>query len=497
MNTFGDMYDSWLPILLTGGFVAIIPAMFLFRRRQVAHQMSPVEAGSSDPEIIIVGSGILGSALAYVLGCDGRRVVVFERDLKEPDRIVGELLQPGGRNALIKLGLEECTESLDAHTVKGYVIHDLKSKAEVLIPYPKDDNVGTTGRAFHHGRFVMALRKAAMAQKSVTYIEGTVSKLIEEKGVVTGVTYKEKDSDEVKTYQAPLTVVADGCFSRFRKDLVTTKPAVKSHFVGLLMHNCPQRVGNHAELVLADPSPVLIYQISSDKTRVLVDIRGDMPKDLKEHLAENVYHQLPEHLQQPFMDALSNDRIRSMPNSFLPPAAIEKPGVLLLGDAFNMRHPLTGGGMSVALNDVVIWRQLLKEIPDMRDIGALLRAQREFNVSRKQSHSFVVNILAQALYELFAADDDHLKSLKGACFEYFKLGGQCVDGPVGLLSVLNPKPHVLIGHFFAVALYAVYFSFRSEKWYAIHRSIVKSTGIFYKACAVIFPLMWSEFRTLL
>ena len=27
---------------------------------------------------------------------DGRRVHVIERDLSEPDRIVGELLQPGG-----------------------------------------------------------------------------------------------------------------------------------------------------------------------------------------------------------------------------------------------------------------------------------------------------------------------------------------------------------------------------------------------------------------
>jgi 2-polyprenyl-6-methoxyphenol hydroxylase-like FAD-dependent oxidoreductase len=29
------------------------------------------------------------------------------------------------------------------------------------------------------------------------------------------------------------------------------------------------------------------------------------------------------------------------------------PGAVLLGDAFNMRHPLTGGGMTVAFSDVV------------------------------------------------------------------------------------------------------------------------------------------------
>lgn len=49
------------------------------------------------------------------------------------------------------------------------------------------------------------------------------------------------------------------------------------------------------------------------------------------------------------------------------------PGVLLLGDAYNMRHPLTGGGMSVALNDVLIWRSLMKNIPDLYDNTAMLQ----------------------------------------------------------------------------------------------------------------------------
>lgn len=59
-----------------------------------------------DADVAIIGSGILGSALAATLAKDGRRVTVIERDLKEPDRIVGELLQPGGRQALHELGLE-------------------------------------------------------------------------------------------------------------------------------------------------------------------------------------------------------------------------------------------------------------------------------------------------------------------------------------------------------------------------------------------------------
>ncbi|KAL8578167.1 hypothetical protein ACOMHN_051722 [Nucella lapillus] len=451
----------------------------------------------NDSEIIIIGSGVAGSALATVLSRDGRRVTVIERDLKEPDRIVGELLQPGGLDALEKLGLKDCVEGFDAHTVKGYVIHDLETTTQVHIPYPEKEKKQKVGKAFHHGRFIMALRQTAMQEKNVHYIEGTATQLIEDNGVVVGVQYRQKNWEEKQKVFAPLTIVVDGCFSKFRKELVKEPVKVTSYFVGALMRNCPQAKANHAELVLTSPSPVLIYQISSSDTRVLVDIRGNMPRDLKGHLMEHVLPQLPEHMKDPFQDSVENGRVRSMPNSFLPPSPLERPGVLVLGDAFNMRHPLTGGGMSVALNDVAIWRDLLRPIPDLTRYEEVLGALRVFHLRRKHNHSFVVNVLAQALYELFAANNEHLQSLKRACFEYFKLGGRCVSGPVGLLSVLSPRPHILIGHFFAVALYAVMSVVRSEQVWGLHRALYRSVMIFVSALHVIVPLVWSEVKSLL
>ena len=88
-------------------------------------------------------------------------------------------------------------------------------------------------------------------------------------------------------------MVADGCFSKFRKSLVKESPVVKSHFVGLVMQNCPQVKANHAELVLAEPIPILVYQISSEDTRILVDVRDGLPKDIKEYFRERVYPHLP------------------------------------------------------------------------------------------------------------------------------------------------------------------------------------------------------------
>ena len=51
-----------------------------------------------------------------------------------------------------------------------------------------------------------------------------------------------------------------------------------------------------------------------------------------------------------------------MPNSFLPAYPQHRlpyaTGCLLVGDAPNMRHPLTGGGMTVGLGDAVILTEL-------------------------------------------------------------------------------------------------------------------------------------------
>ena len=52
---------------------------------------------------------------------DGRRVHVIERDLNEPERIVGELLQPGGYLKLIELGLQGKQEIWQKQKLHNFV----------------------------------------------------------------------------------------------------------------------------------------------------------------------------------------------------------------------------------------------------------------------------------------------------------------------------------------------------------------------------------------
>lgn len=161
---------------------------------------------------------------------------------------------------------------------------------------------------------------------------------------------------------------------------------------------------NHGHVLLATPSPILMYQISTHDTRILVDVPGKLPSAssgaLRSYLETIVRPQLPEQVQKSFMLALETERLRSMPNSFLPPSTSSELGVILLGDAMNMRHPLTGGGMTVALNDVVYLSDFLKG--DVTKDQEETMVQMELFFWKRKELSGVINVLAQALYTLFS-----------------------------------------------------------------------------------------------
>jgi squalene monooxygenase len=470
-----------------------------------------------EADVVIIGAGILGSALAVALGNQGRSVILLEKSLKEPDRIVGELLQPGGVQALEKLGLRHCLEGIDAVPVKGYTVvyHD----EQVPIPYPALRAQGdfhtnekevpgsrrAEGRSFHHGRFVSQLRAAAMKHENVTVFETEAISLISAThgpssqilGVETLTSRTKKDF-----FFGDLTVVCDGYSSKFRKSYISHQPRAKSKFWGLELIDCPLPTKQHGTVVLGDNAPVLFYQIGTHETRALVDVPEGLDSTstanggIKSHLRNVVMPKLPELVKPSFQDALDKGNLRSMPNSFLPPTTNTTPGLAILGDAMNMRHPLTGGGMTVALTDVVLLSTLLspEAVPNLSATPLVLRQFRTFHWQRKNLTS-VINVLAQALYSLFAADDWALRYLQKGCFAYFQRGGKCIDEPVGLLGGIIPRPWILFYHFFSVALLGIWLLIKEYGVLMMPVSMVWGCMVFWKACVVIFPYIFAELRS--
>jgi len=449
-------------------------------------------AAEGGTDVIIVGAGVAGSALAYTLGKDGRRIHIIERDLSEPDRIVGELLQPGGYLKLIELGLQDCVEGIDAQRIMGYAL--FKEGKDTKVAYPLEDHhADVSGRSFHNGRFIQRMREKAASLPTVHLEQGTVLSLIEKDGVVKGVKYKSTSGEELETF-APLTVVCDGCFSNLRRSLCNPKVDVPSCFVGLVLEDCKLPHPNHGHVILADTSPILFYPISSTEVRCLVDVPGKkVPSvasgDMAKYLQTVVAPQLPRQIQGPFLVAVEKGNIRTMPNKIMPASPLPRPGALLLGDAFNMRHPLTGGGMTVALADIAVLERLLKPLHNLHDASSLCEYMEAFYTLRKPVAS-TINTLAGALYKVFCASPDQaMKEMRQACFDYLSLGGVFSSGPVALLSGLNPRPLSLVLHFFAVAVYGVgrlLYPFPSPKRFWLGARLISG------ASNIIFPIIKAE-----
>ena len=100
----------------------------------------------------------------------------------------------------------------------------------------------------------------------------------------------------------------------------------------------------------------------------------------KRYMQTHVKSQLPQQVQDAFLTALENSRLRTMPNSYLPTRRNRTHGLILLGDANNMRHPLTGGGMTVAFSDVVHIRKLLSpvNVASFEDTEGVMRQMSKF-----------------------------------------------------------------------------------------------------------------------
>ncbi|CAN3358830.1 squalene epoxidase Erg1p [Diutina catenulata] len=484
---------------------------------------------TAEYDVIVIGAGVVGPAIATSLARQGRRVLIVERDWSRPDRIVGELLQPAGVKALRELGMISAISNIEAATVTGYYINfagksleiDYPFKADTQPPRPvpdavfggndvlrsdstvdadaweKDEHV--RGIAFHHGDFIGNLRKIVSDEPNVTTLEATVTSILYDGDPEVAVGVRARADGLTNSYYASLVISCDGIYSKFRKDLPTMgTPSVGSYFVGLHMKNAQFPAPGRGHVILGDHAPILMYQIAPEDSRILCAYRSSKPPSQKDdalykYMMSEVLPSVPAETRPALQLAIKSRKFRIMPNQYLPAVPQRVPGLVVIGDALNMRHPLTGGGMTVGLNDAVLLARLLhpSRVEDLADHESILCQLKKFHRQRKNLDA-VINTLSVALYSLFAADRNALKILQRGCFRYFECGGSCVSGPIGLLSGMLPFPMLLFNHFFSVAFYSIYCNFGDRGLFGVPIALVEMFDVLFTAIVIFTPYLWRE-----
>ncbi|ORC84910.1 putative squalene monooxygenase [Trypanosoma theileri] len=439
-----------------------------------------------DYDAIVVGGSIAGPTIAKALSDQNRKVLLLERTLfTKPDRIVGELLQPGGVNALKQLHMDECASSIGM-PCDGYVVVD-EFKHEVELPYSK----GLQGYSFHFGDFVQNLRQYVWRNcaANVTMLEATVNEVL-----VEGTAWQERaygveysinanykppsspfhgTSSQTQTTEetvrrvatAPLIIMCDGGASKFKARFQHYNPAPNYHsnFVGLVVRNVKLPVERHGTVFFGKTGPILSYRLDPNEIRMLIDYNQPTLPSLEkqsEWLIEEVSQYLPADMRSEFIIASKDlNGIRSMPVARYPAAFPSIKGYVGIGDHANQRHPLTGGGMTCAFNDVLHLSKQLATLPKLRSEDATEMANIEDKIQEaiieyartRYLHSSCINILSWALYAVFS-----IPALRNACFDYFLCGGDCVSGPMSLLAGVDSNPLHLLRHYYQVMFHGVF-----------------------------------------
>ncbi|KAG5509649.1 hypothetical protein JKF63_06354 [Porcisia hertigi] len=463
-------------------FIAVLCAigtLLLLNRTLSRVRINPART-PYEYDVIIVGGSVAGPVMAKILSDQGRRVLLVERTLfTKPDRIVGELLQPGGVHALREIGMQECAESIGMPCY-GYMMVDVNGRM-LDLPYRK----GARGTSFHFGDFVQNLRSYVFhnCKENVTMVEGTVNKILTEGFSFSerayGVEYTIAEKYEVpanpfredppktspaaptvrKIATAPLIVMCDGGMSKWKSRYQHYTPASDYHsnFIGFVMKSVRLPKEQRGTVIAGKTGPILSYRLDDNELRVLVDYNKPTLPSLEkqsEWLIEEVVSCVPEHMREEFIRASKDTKnIRSMPIACYPPAFPCIKGYVGIGDHANQRHPLTGGGMTCCIRDAIRLANNLKGIHQLQSANQTEMAAIEEKIQSailsytrfRYTYSCCINMLSWALYAVLSCP-----ILRDACLDYLSRGGDCSTVPLDLLGGLDPSVRTLMFHYYSV-----------------------------------------------
>ena len=321
-------------------------------------------------DLIVVGGGIGGSALAAVMARAGRSVLLLERSEVFEDRVRGEWIAPWGVAEVKRLGLYDLLITAGGHHLTRHVTYDesvdpATAEASVLpLGIFKEGVSGPLciGHPHHCQTLIEASATAGADVRRGVNVTGIYA------GDTPSVTFEHAGA----TFEARgrLLIGADGRTSQVRETVGIELHQDPPHhwFAGLLVDDADgwnddlQAIGTEGDFsFLAFPQgrgKVRVYGgYALDQTGRFKGQEG--PRRFLDAFAMNCspgnQALAAGRPAGPLMSYFNNDSWTDRPSA---------PGVILVGDAAGWNDPIVGLGLSITYRDVRIVSDLLLDSED-------------------------------------------------------------------------------------------------------------------------------------
>jgi 2-polyprenyl-6-methoxyphenol hydroxylase-like FAD-dependent oxidoreductase len=318
-------------------------------------------------DVIVVGAGIGGSALATVLARAGRSVLVLEKETEYRDKVRGEWIAPWGVAELKRLGLYH--ELIEAG---GHHLRVHRSAHGGPNPYPASLGALDMGAivpevpgplCLGHPRMCRVLSELAAKSGARVLRDVAACEIGQYENGRRAVRYTHDGATHEA--RARLVVGADGRGSQVRKQAGIALHRDPTHhlFAGLLVEGAHAWPDEQQAIGVEDDGHFLIFPQGGGRARLYLGYALAQHKRLTGADAAARFLDafrlrcLPE--AEVFASARPAGPCHSYGNEDTWTDAPLAPGVVLIGDAAGHNDPIIGQGLSITFRDVRLVRDAL------------------------------------------------------------------------------------------------------------------------------------------
>jgi 2-polyprenyl-6-methoxyphenol hydroxylase-like FAD-dependent oxidoreductase len=365
-------------------------------------------------DVVIVGGGIAGGALATALARDGLGVTVLEATEEYEDRVRGESMMPWGVAEARALGIEQAMLDAGAHVASTWVPYadELAPADAVAAAIPVGSMLPEIPGSLNlrHPE-ACALLIGLAADAGATVVRG-VRDVDVTVGSSPSVRYAR--GDETFELSCRLVVGADGRASVVRRELEIPleKQDVTHHIAGLLIDGLVDVPDDHDFLAGARDYFEVGFHQGNGRARVYLVVGNSMRRRFAGHDGTQSFLDSCAVSCVPFGDALAAGTpagpCATYPATDTWCARPFGEGAVLVGDAAGYNNPVIGQGLSIALRDVRTVRDVLRsgEWSDFSDYA-----------TERMERMRRVRLSADIVGAVFAEDADNRPARHAKFFE--------------------------------------------------------------------------------